>query len=372
MTTFRLFCLVALVGCADRELDTEPPADSPATPAPLDVLARIDRGGSNIQWVRPPGAPAGMGAVVITGRTGEPPLLDLDTAEKMRPVELYLAFAGDTRIPDRLAPYATDADRALVAAPAQLTALRQRVAERGAALAKQIADATPDHEVRVASCTAAQIATARSVFGKGYSDGQTCGDHLGFIDTYPTYLYCNGGACGDYVLGRTDGYECPLDPEDPCDYAEATVHALSMRSYTGGNPHFLANAHRIRGFAYNCTGDGNLTMNLRYGGPAWDTSVAVAPGNHTGLYYWGSAVLQDRTIAIDLVGNGHIFDGIAASGSTYQPVEYLISGNAGANDRGIFCTDTQQSLTMTGRSDPQNCGHGNVSWCHGYCGGCFE
>jgi hypothetical protein len=371
MTMFRLFCLVALVGCADHEVDPDPSIDSPATPAQLDVLARIDRGGSSIQWVRPPGAAPGIGAVVITGRTGEPPLIDLDTAEKLRPVELYLAFAGDTRIPDRLATYATPDDLALAAEPVKLTALRKRMADRAATLAKQIADATPEHEVRVASCTAGQIATARSVFGNGYTAGQTCGDHLGFIDSYPTYLYCNGGGDCYSGLGLDDGL-CPLDPNDPCDFAEAQVHTRAMRSNTSGNPHFVSSGHRIRGFAYNCTGDGNVTMNLRYGGPGWDTSVAVAPGFHTGVYWWGSGLLQDRTPAGSLVSNGDIFNGIGASGATFQSVEYEISGNAAANDRGIFCTDTQQSLSIIGVSDPQNCGHGMVSWCHGYCGGCFE
>jgi len=366
MKTFRMLWLVALVGCADRELDAEnPTTDQPAAPTPLDVLARVERDGSTMEWV--------PGATIFTGRTNAMPLLDLDTAEKLRPVELYLALAGDARIPERLAPYATATDRALASDPAQLSALRKRVSDRAAELAREIAAATPAIHERAGSCTAGQIATARSAFGRGYTDAQTCGDHLGFIDSYPDYLYCNDGPGGDceYDLGRTDGYVCPLS--DPCDYAAASVHARAMRSNTWGNAHFVSSGHRIRGLGYNCTGNGPLTMSLRYGDGDWDTQVSIDPGFYKGVYVWGSGLLQERTIAIDLVGNGHIYDGIGASGATFKSVEYEISGNAGTNDRGIFCTDTQQSLTITGTSNPQSCGHGNVSWCNGLCGGgCFE
>lgn len=372
MTTFRFACLVALFGCANTEPEApQVPVDEAAAPAPLDVLARIERAGSTVEWVRPPGAPAGTGAVVITGRTDQTPLLDLDTAEKMRPVELYLALAPEARIPDTLAPYATAADRALAADLVQLTALRERLVQHAAALARKIADETPTFQVLAGTCSAGQIATARSVFGDGYTGSQTCGDHLGFIDSYPAYWYCNGGDC-EYPLGQIDGATCPLS--NPCDYAKAEVHALSMRSNTGGNPHFLSSGHRIRGFAYNCMGNGSLTMSLRYGGGAgdWDTQISVAPGYHTGVSVWGSGLLQARALAISLVADGNIYDGIPASGATYQPVEYEITGNAGTNDRGIFCTDTQKSLEIIATSNPTSCGHGFVSWCTGYCGGCFD
>lgn len=371
MTTFRFAWLVALLGCADTEPDVpQVPVDEAAAPAPLDVLARIERAGSTLEWIRPPGAPAGTGAVVISGHTGQTPLLDLDTAEKMRPVELYLALAPEARIPDALAPYATAADRTLAADPVQLTALRDRLVQHASALARKIADETPSIQVLSGTCSAGQIATARSVFGNGYTSAQTCGDHLGFLDSYPTYWYCNGGDC-EYPLGRIDGASCPLS--NPCDYAQASVHAHAMRSNTNGNPHFISSGHRIRGFAYNCTGNGSLTMNLRYGGGNdWDVQVSVAPGYYTGIYVIGSNLLQARATAIDLVANGSIYDGIPASGGTYQPVEYEVSGNAGTADRGIFCTDTQQSLSIINTSNPSSCGHGFVSWCNGYCGGCFD
>jgi hypothetical protein len=360
-----LLAFTSIAGCADSDSPT-PPDEAPKH---QDVLARIARGTSVVEWVHPSNVEPSDGAIVITGRTGDAPIIDMDTAERMRPVELYLALATDDQIPLGLAHLVTPEDRALAADHAALAALRQRTTELAAQIAAQIAN-TPTTQTRAGSCTATEVATARSVFGQGYTSSSTCGDSTGFQAATRGYLYCNGGDC-EYPLGRIDGASCPLN--DPCDFAQGTLHSATLRSNTGGNPHWLNSAHRIRGFAYNCQGDGDLTMKLRFGAGGWDSQTPVAVNTYSGVIVWQGANLPASAIAIDLVADGFITYDTPASGSSYQPIEYQISGNAGASDHGIFCSDVQQSLTMSPGSNPSSCGHGFVSWCTGSCGGqCFQ
>ena len=376
-------CLVALGGCAaqvDTDEATEVAGEVPggevrAVPPPVDrpeLLARLERGRSSVEWIAKRGDKEG--AVVLRGRTGDLPLIDMDGAEKMRPVELYLALAGrEQQIPERMATLATDADRALVADPAALASLRRRTAQRAADLQARIEAETPELQPFAGSCTAAEVATARSVYGLGYSSSETCGDHLGFVAASRSFFYCNdnGEEDCDYDLGQLDGASCPL--HNPCDYATGTLNGAKMRSNTTGNPHWFNNAHRIRGFAYNCQGNGDLTMQIRYGAGGWDIDVDVPVNTHSGVLVWSTHNLPALAPAISRVADGHIDDDLSASGSTYQPIEYLVSNNTAANDRGIFCSDVQQSLSVEASSLPSVCGHGLVSWCNGPCGGaCFE
>lgn len=360
-----------------------PAADARPVPRRPIMLARLQRGESFVEWVKPANGDTDELAIVMRGTADEAPIVDMTTAESMRPVELFLALTPPkTALPDSLLAHASDEDLYLVHDPQALDELRARVAEHAADLHLRIREelaASSDIAPKSGSCTAGEIATSRSVYGDGYTTSSTCGDHLGFDSASRTYQYCNGtgddctgNSDCDYCLGRLDGAECGLN--DPCDRVEGNVQAVFMRSNTNGNPNFAHSGHRMRGFAYNCQGDSGLEMRIRHGAGDWDYEVPIPVNTYAAVFGHGSGFLPARAKAIDLIQNGDWADGIPASGPTFASVEYDIIGSTGVNDHGIFCTGVQRSLTMS-PGNPNSCGHGPVSWCTGECSsgsGCFE
>lgn len=355
-----------------------PAADGRTLAERPNMLARVQRGKSFVEWVGSANAGAGELVTIIGGTAGEAPLIDMTTAESLRPAELFLALAPrETALPDSLLAHASEEDLHLLRDPQALDDLRERVADRIANVHMRFRDelaASAGITPKAGTCTSTEVATARSVYGDGYTPSSTCGDHLGFFSTNRTYYYCNdnGTADCDYPLGTVDGAACDL--VNPCDHVKGTVQAVVMRSNTGGNPHFVQTAHRIRGFAMNCEGDSGLEMHIRHGAGGWDSDIAIPVNDYAGAIPHGAGFLPERARAIDFIQDGDWAQGIPASGPDFTGVEYKIISNTGVNDRGIFCTDVQQSLTMS-PGNPNSCGHGNVGWCNGACSGglaCFE
>ncbi|MFV8752634.1 hypothetical protein ACNOYE_18965 [Nannocystaceae bacterium ST9] len=329
--------------------------------SPLPLLARVERGTASVEW-RDGGASGVL--LLISGTVDDAPLLDMDTAESLTPVEAWVAVAVDqpSAVPDRLLARATPDDLALLTDAGRIEVLRAGLREKlGHATEIQ---APPLEPYTYGTCTAGQISNARTVYGDGYTSSSTCGDFLGFQNTNRNYLYCNSPDC-DYGLATMEGSCIPAVNDNA--YIVGTLAAATMRSKTAGNPNFVTSTHRIRGFAYNCHGDSDVTMHMEYGGATSDHSVAS--GYYTGAVWMGSGHLPARPIAIDYVSYGSWDNGISASGATYLSAEFSITGNAGAGDFGIFCSDAQKSLTMSAGATANA-----YSWCIGSCsvGNCWD
>lgn len=340
------------------------------------TLARLQRGESFVEWAKPANAKADDLMIVIGGTVNEAPIIDMTTAESLRPVELFLALAAPrTAMPDSLRAHASDDDLRLLQDPQALDELRGSVAHRIADLHLRIreeAAASSPITPKAGTCTVTEVATARSVYGDGYTASSTCGDDFGADSTTRAYYYCNGGGDCDHALGTADGAVCGL--VNPCDHVKGTVHSVIMRHNTNGNPVFVQSGHRIRGFAYNCQGDSGLEMHFRHGAGDWDFDIPVPVNQYAGAYFVGTGLLQERANAIDFIDDGKWAQGIPASGSGFEEVRYEIISNTGTDDRGIFCTDVQKSLTMS-PGNPNSCGHGPVAWCNGTCAAghfCFD
>jgi hypothetical protein len=339
---------------SDDELGLQAPGQPP-------LLARVERGTSSVEW-RATGKDAAV-LLMISGTADDAPLLDMDTAETLSPIEAWVAIADEpAAVPRQLLERATSAELALLADPNQVDSLRANVRQKlGQALEIQ---AQPLEPHAYGTCTAGQISAARTVFGDGYTASSTCGDATGFDSTNRVYWYCNDGDC-DFPLATQEGSCIPAVNNSSA--VTGTLAAVIMRSKTAGNPTFITGGHRIRGFAYNCHGDGSLNVHLEYGAAVWDSPLAS--GYYTGVVILGSDHLPGKAFAIDYVSYAGWDNGIAASGANYKNTEFSITGNAAAGDFGIFCTDAQKSLTMS--AGPTGNAH---SWCTGTCsvGNCWD
>ncbi|WP_146158447.1 hypothetical protein [Enhygromyxa salina] len=343
----------------DATPDDEPEIEAPRAPA---LLARVERRTSSVEW-RDSGNDNEV-LLLISGTAEDTPLLDMDTAESLSPIQAWVAIADEpTTVPQRLLERATPAELALLADPDQVDSLRADVRQK-LDHATQI-QAQPLEPHAYGTCTATQISTARSVFGLGYTSASTCGDALGFQNTVRDYWYCNAGDC-DYPLATQEGSCIPAVNNNSA--VKGRLAALTMRSKTAGNPTFVTGgAHRIRGFAYNCHGNGSINVHMDYGAGNWDT--ALASGYYVGAVWLGSDMLPAKAFAIHYVSYAGWDNGIGASGPNYQASEFSITGNAAAGDYGIFCSDAQKSLTMI--AGPTGNQH---SWCTGTCsvGNCWD
>lgn len=329
---------------------------------PPPLLARVARGTASVEW-RGAGDDGEI-LLIIGGTADDAPLLDMDTAESLTPIEAWVAIADEpTTVPERLLARATEAEIALLADPSQIDALRADLRHKLDHVRELQAQAMEPHAY--GTCTSTQVATARSVFGQGYTSSSTCGDHLGFQNTNRTFYYCNSGSGCHYPLARAETSCIPAVNDNA--FVTGSLAATTMRSKTNGNPNFATNSHRIRGFAYNCHGNASLNVHMAHGTSTWDQ--ALASGYYVGVVVRGSGHLPERPVAIDYVSYGLWDNGISASGTTYQASSYSVTGNAAAGDFGIFCTDAQKSLTMSAGSTGNQ-----YSWCIGSCsvGNCWD
>ncbi|GAB4515259.1 MAG: hypothetical protein Tsb0020_33860 [Haliangiales bacterium] len=344
-------------------------------------IARLQRGSAFVEWVGSASTAPDDVMIVIGGSGNELPLIDMDTAEELSEVELFLALARPaTPVPSRLLVRADEDDKRLLEDPRALDDLRTQVANRVSALHLRIeADraALGDIETEAGSCSAGEMATSRAVFGYGYTPSQTCGDSVaGFPFSFRDHYYCNdpgGIADCDYALGTSDGAVCNLN--NPCDHVVGTLKSQRARTNNwNGNFNYQASSYRMRGFAYNCQGDSGIQMRLRYGPGDWDLEIPVSQNQYSGVYVVGSTHLPARATAISYIQHGQWDTDISVGGPNYKEVQYNILSNSGVDDRGIFCLDAQKHLTMS-PGNPNSCGHGPVAWCTGVCSGggfCFE
>ncbi|PRP95187.1 hypothetical protein [Enhygromyxa salina] len=342
----------------------EDPIDEVAAPPVL--LAWIERGTASVEW-----RAAGNGGtevfLLIRGTDADAPIIDMDTAETLSPVEAWVALADEPElVPPLLLERATVAERELLADPVRIAEVRARVAEQFA-LALDVSANLPEPHA-YGTCTAGQISTARTVYGNGYTPSATCGDHLGFQTTYADFLYCGDGPSDgcDHPLARNETMCIPAVTDAAVVYGE--LKTVSMRSKTSGNPTFQTNGHRIRSLTYNCHNDNALDIHMAYGTDEWDYN-GLESGYYIGVVILGSAHLPASVTAIDVVAYNAWDNGKGESGTTYKATEYSVTGNAAAGDFGIFCTGAQKSITMS----PGPTGNGHW-WCVGSCsvGNCWD
>ncbi|EDM81204.1 hypothetical protein PPSIR1_30350 [Plesiocystis pacifica SIR-1] len=351
----------------DATPDDELGAREPERLPPL--LARVQRGTSAVEW-RAPDDSRGEVMLMISGTEADTPIIDMDTAETLSPVEAWVAIADAPRaVPERLLARATEADLELLDSPARIDSLRAEVHEKVAqALELGYDGAAAEHEPHAwGTCTASQVATARSVYGKGYTSAATCGNNTGLHTTHRDYWYCNAGDC-DYDLALTDiatGACMPTVTGGAAIVGDLT--AVTMRVNAWNNHSFSTPSHRIRGFAYECHGDNPVQVHMDYGSDDWDWNLAS--GYYVGVTILGSPMLPGRAKAINIVSLGSWADGIGQSGASYKSSNFSITSNAAPGDHGIFCTDAQKRLDM--EEGPTGNGH---EWCIGSCsvGNCWD
>ena len=350
------------------EIDTTPEPESESGPGELrhslpPLLARVERGSSAVEW-RAPADSGDQVLLMITGTDADDPIIDMDTAEGLTPVEAWVAVAdAPTAVPERLLERASVADLELLSDELRIDELRAEVHTRVAAALDIQAPLPEPHAF--GACTTSQVNAARSVFGNGYTGSSTCGQHLGFRYTNRTYWYCNAGDC-DYPLAQNE-FSC-IPAVNNNSAVTGRLRALTMRSNTHGDPNFsTGGSHRTRAFAYACHNNGNVSVHLDWGPHDWDTQIAS--GYYTGVVVLGSGHLPGRATAIDIVSYNTWDNGIGESGANYKSSNFWVSGNTANGDRGIFCSDAQKSLTMG--AGPTGNQH---SWCIGSCsvGNCWD
>lgn len=330
------------------------------------LLARVERGTASVEWRAPEDSGEDV-FLFISGTDADQPIIDMDTAEGLSAVEAWVAIADEpTLVPPLLLERASVSDRELLADSVRVEALREEVEDK-MLLAFEAGAGEPQTHA-VGTCTTSQTNTARNVYGNGYTPTSTCGQHLGFRTTNKSYLYCGDGESDgcDYPLGRSENMCIPALTDNALVYG--SLEAFGMRSRTAGNPSMQAGGHRIRSLTYNCHNNGNVNIHMEYGADDWDYT-GLESGYYLGVVILGSGHLPKRVTAIDLVAYNLWDNGIGASGSTYKTTRYSITGNAGNGDFGIFCTDTQKSISMS--AGPTANPH---SWCIGSCsvGNCWD
>ncbi len=385
--------VVALVaaGCATDEvgaLETASPPDETVDaedqskgPHPLAVFE--DDTGSVALY--PPTQPGDELEVEITFRGIAAPILHPDFVQKVGAVGAFMTLMErGSSVPESLAPYLTDAERAVLADDAALEALREEArrirAEITDANAREAAAAELEpgvHTVASSGCTAGQRTAARNAYGAAYSSGggsagtKTCGDNMGFHNASGTVYYCNFPECDqDYTLAIG---ECAGIVDDDCTTVGGVTTARRARMQTGpgGNATFQNYGKRYAFAYYNCSDTYTAVMRRKRGDGDW-IYTDIEPGAMQ-IRVGGGAIPAPYALAhtFSLGGTAWHEDHDWDHDTAQSPFNVL---NMVAQTDGFLCGDLIQRFT-TYDASAGSCNGGDrlceETPCHGD-GLCFE